>query len=287
MSIQNGSSCSPFILVDFDETITTLETTPLLGQFGLDYQKSNNKNSNSSLSWHYFVDSYMNDYNQIKTTLPSSIDITNRLKKLRHAEEASLTRIHAHHVFQGLTRELIFNQAKHLGPKLLKPNVLETLKSIKNKKDNLRIISINWSKDWIRGILNSCLMDHEDELLSLDQIYCNDLIYDKEGIATGEIQSKILTSFDKKLIIDQEIKKEHINNKKKIIYIGDSLGDLLPLVKADIGIVMGNNQSLLNSIENDFHRTIINKTLPSITNIPSIYQVDNWDQIKKSQILFT
>ncbi|KAG2219323.1 hypothetical protein INT45_006856, partial [Circinella minor] len=253
-------------------------------QFGLDYQKSKN-NNNTSLSWHYFLDSYMNDYYQIKTNLPSSINIMDRIKKLRQAEEASLTRIHSHHVFQGLTRQMIFNQAKHLGPKLLKPNVLETLKSIKNKKDNLRIISINWSKDWIRGILNSCFLDHEE--LSYDQIYCNDFMYDKEGIATGEIQPNILTSFDKKFIIDQEIKKESINNEKKIIYIGDSLGDLLPLVEADTGIVMGNNQSLLNSIQNDFHRTIINKTLPSITNIPSIYQVDNWDQIKKSQILFT
>ncbi|KAI9258796.1 HAD-like domain-containing protein [Phascolomyces articulosus] len=256
------------VLVDFDETISTIETTPLLGQFGLD-------TNNNTLPWQYFIDTYMEDYNRIEASLPETIQPEDRIKRFREAEEASLTRLNEHHVFQGLTRQQIFDKATDMAGEILKKNALLTLKSA-SRSNRLRVISLNWSKDWIRGFLAPLELSYE-------QIYCNDLVYDRKGKATGEIKMDVLTSYDKKVLM-KRIKK-HLRKGTPIIYIGDSGGDVLPLVNADAGIVIGNRSSLLRSLKEDFNRTVIENTLPALKKQPTIYRVDNWDQIKDSKIL--
>ncbi|KAI9492543.1 HAD-like domain-containing protein [Zychaea mexicana] len=262
------------ILVDFDETITTTETTPLLGQFGLDYH-------GSSLPWHYFIDTYMEDYNRIKEQFPTNTTAPEeRIKAFRAAEEASLARIHTRKVFQGLTRQQIFDHGQKLSTSYLRPDALDTLVSIKNNNGNdcLRIVSVNWSKDWIRGFLEPYLE------LSYDQICSNDLVYDDQGKATGEIQQEVLTSYDKRRVV-QRIKHE-IPQDMPIVYIGDSPGDVLPLVDANTGIVIGDNQRLLKAIKDDFHRTVV-ESIPSSSRTPGqppIYRVDTWNQIRSSDV---
>ncbi|KAI8144660.1 HAD-like domain-containing protein, partial [Fennellomyces sp. T-0311] len=220
------------VLVDFDETITTTETTPLLGQSGLDFHKN-------PLPWSYFIDTYMDDYNRIKAGLPPSLTPEERIHALRPSEEASLARIHKRRVFEGMTRTQIFENAQKLAPRFLRPGALEALSSL--SKDRLRIISVNWSKDWIQGMLGPLA-------LSYCQIHCNDLIYDDSGKATGEIEPRMLTSYDKKH--QMHLIRQEFSADTPTVYIGDSPGDILPLVEADIGIIIGKNTRLLQALEN-------------------------------------
>lgn len=273
----------PIVLVDFDQTITKVDTTSLLGQFGLDQH-------NSSLPWSYFVDAYMHDYNKREATLPHNLTFEQRIDAFRPVEKASLDRINEKHVFQNLTREQIFEKGKQMGPNFLQPNVLEGLK----EAHDLAIVSVNWSKDWILGALAPLN-------LSRKQIYCNDLVLDDRGLTTGEITAELLTAVDKKRQVSKIL--QHYPEKRPTVYIGDSSGDVLTLgkvdslkthlgmwltrslkVQADVGVIIGNNTGLIQQLQDEFNYNVT-KGIPSKRAEKHVYQVDGWDEIIASGIL--
>ncbi|KAL1929444.1 hypothetical protein VTP01DRAFT_1582 [Rhizomucor pusillus] len=254
----------PIVLVDFDQTITKVDTTSLLGQFGLDQH-------NSSLPWSYFVDAYMDDYNKREATLPHNLTFEQRIDAFRPVEKASLDRINEKHVFQNLTREQIFEKGKQMGPNFLQPNVLEGLK----EAHDLAIVSVNWSKDWILGALAPLN-------LSRKQIYCNDLVLDDRGLTTGEITAELLTAVDKKRQVSKIL--QHYPEKRPTVYIGDSSGDVLTLVQADVGVIIGNNTGLIQQLQDEFNYNVT-KGIPSKRAEKHVYQVDGWDEIIASGIL--
>ncbi|KAJ6974833.1 bifunctional TH2 protein [Populus alba x Populus x berolinensis] len=74
-------------------------------------------------------------------------------------------------------------------------------------------------------------------------VHANELIFD-ESISTGEIVKKVESPLDKAQAFN-DILKNYSNDRKNLtVYIGDSVGDLLCLLKADIGIVVGSSASL-------------------------------------------
>ncbi|OBZ81027.1 hypothetical protein A0J61_10925 [Choanephora cucurbitarum] len=192
---------SPLILIDFDQTITTKDTIALLGQFGL-------SNTSCLKPWSYFVDRYLEDYQTIQQ--PKAQDFKTYLAQLdayRPIEQASLARVSHHKVFEGLTRQALFDEGKQLSQRFLQPHVIQTLKPIKH---HVRIVSLNWSKDWIQGFLHAVGIEKE-------QIYSNDLVFNQTH-CTGEIVPMILTAKDKQDVIDR---LDH-----EVVFIGDSLGDI-------------------------------------------------------------
>lgn len=202
-------SGKPLVFVDFDQTVTTEETTPLLGQWALDTNKI-------PLSWSFFVDSYMQDYREIKERLPEGLSEEETFDALRPAEEKSLARIRDHGVFKDLSRDMVFKQASQVRAKYIQADALDALGRV--PLETLSILSVNWSKDWILGFL-------EPAGVSRDNIKCNDLVLDDRGKTTGEITTDILTASDKWRKVQQLLPQD----KFPFIYIGDSFGDLLPL----------------------------------------------------------
>jgi len=74
-------------------------------------------------------------------------------------------------------------------------------------------------------------------------IHANEFSYEG-SISTGEIIKKVESPIDK-VEKFSEIMMESGDDKQKLsVYIGDSVGDLLCLLKADIGIVFGSSSSL-------------------------------------------
>ncbi|OAD75234.1 hypothetical protein PHYBLDRAFT_143495 [Phycomyces blakesleeanus NRRL 1555(-)] len=201
----------PLVLVDFDQTITIKDTIELLAKTALSLTQSN-------LTWDYFVDAYMRDYDQV--IRQNFMDPIVKERALVKAEQDSLTRVTKNNVFKGLKRQDLLDAGRREATKSLRPGVIDALKQI-SPSDQLHIVSLNWSKDWILGFL--------DPLgLSQAQIHCNDLVYGGDGISTGVIEQNILTTQDKKREMDQIISS---SQQTSTVYIGDSLGDLLPLSK--------------------------------------------------------
>ncbi|KAI9483776.1 MAG: HAD-like domain-containing protein [Benjaminiella poitrasii] len=256
----------PLILIDFDETITQRDTIAPLGQFALSA-------AHSSTPWSFFTDAYLQDYYSHRDYLkthekqpPQNLKaLIDQLDSYRHVEFASLQRIGEHHVFQGLCRDDLVKAGREMSHTELQPGVVETLLSQEYYQPQIRIISLNWSKDWIMGFLG-----HHLPTLTKEQIFSNDLKFDEQqGICTGEIEARILTAKDKQQVI-QALKKE-----QKTFYVGDSLGDVEALVEADVGIIMGRNKALLEALAQYNYIPQENTSQSS-----GLYRVDRWNQVK-------
>lgn len=63
-------------------------------------------------------------------------------------------------------------------------------------------------------------------------------------MSTGEIIKKMESPIDKVHAFEDILKKCSNDRKNLTVYIGDSVGDLLCLLEADIGIVIGSSSSL-------------------------------------------
>ena len=80
--------------------------------------------------------------------------------------------------------------------------------------------------------------------LGVVRVYSNELAYE-ESISTGEIIKKMESAMEK-LQAFKDILKEGCSNDMEhlTVYIGGSIGDLLCLLEADIGIVIGSSLNL-------------------------------------------
>lgn len=87
-------------------------------------------------------------------------------------------------------------------------------------------------------------MFHVSEGIHNLQLHANEFIYE-DLLSTGDIMRKVESPVDKLQIFNNVLKEHDRCDQTNItIYIGDSVGDLLCLVEADIGIVVGSSSSL-------------------------------------------
>lgn len=78
----------------------------------------------------------------------------------------------------------------------------------------------------------------------------NDLVYDENGVSTGEIAVKVSGSFGKYqrfLTLAGAARGTFTSSESfprpMTIYVGDSVTDLLAMLDADVGILVGNSES--------------------------------------------
>lgn len=74
-------------------------------------------------------------------------------------------------------------------------------------------------------------------------IHANEFCYEG-SVSTGDIVKKVESPIDKVQAFHNILKSRNNDKKKLTIYIGDSVGDLLCLLEADVGIVVGSSSSL-------------------------------------------
>lgn len=78
------------------------------------------------------------------------------------------------------------------------------------------------------------------------EVHANEFTFE-ESISTGEIERKVESPIDKAQQFKSILQNVKDNKGKKnplTVYIGDSVGDLLCLLEADIGIVVSSSSSL-------------------------------------------
>lgn len=159
------------------------------------------------------------------------------LIQLSDFERRANTRVVESEVLKGLNLEDI----KHAGECLiLQDDCMDFFQNI-TKKENLNvdvhILSFCWCGDLIRSAFSSKGINNL-------QLHANEFIY-KGILSTGEIMKNMESPIDKLQAFSNILKEHDQCDKKNLsIYIGDSVGDLLCLIEADIGIVIGSNSSL-------------------------------------------
>ncbi|MED6126078.1 beta ketoadipyl CoA thiolase, th2 [Stylosanthes scabra] len=93
-----------------------------------------------------------------------------------------------------------------------------------------------------------------DDLKELD-VHANEFTYEG-SVSSGEIVKKVESPIDKVHAFRNILKNSNDDKKKLTVYIGDSVGDLLCLLEADIGIVVGSSSSL-RSVGTQFGVTFV------------------------------
>ncbi|KAL8188554.1 hypothetical protein R6Q57_029842 [Mikania cordata] len=106
-----------------------------------------------------------------------------------------------------------------------------------NLNASIHAVSYCWCGDLIRSAFSSGGIHNM-------QLHANEFIYDGL-LSTGEIMKIVESPLDKVQVFNNIVKEHERCDRTNIaIYIGDSIGDLLCLVEADIGIVIGSSSSL-------------------------------------------
>ncbi|KAJ3082450.1 hypothetical protein HK102_001696, partial [Quaeritorhiza haematococci] len=111
----------------------------------------------------------------------------------------------------------------------------------RSKQPRLFLVSLNWSRDLIRGAIEDLLSDNHDVAANQKlieerfNIMSNDLEFDEAGLSTGRILETIHTGADKLKHCRMHV---NVDAHSKTVYIGDSVSDIPCLLWADVGILI-------------------------------------------------
>ncbi|MFS7961508.1 putative aminopyrimidine aminohydrolase [Helianthus anomalus] len=246
------------IFSDFDLTCTVVDsctvfadiamaTSPTPAQAQPENQSQITKMRLTKLknTWEALVKQYAEEYEHLMETMlvnqkGEKFDyegLRKALEQLSDFEKRANSRVTESKILKGLNLDDIKHAGQHL---VLQDGCMDFFRSVmkdQNLNASVHVVSYCWCGDLIRSTFESGGI-HNLEL------HANEFIY--EGLlSTGEIIKKVESPLDK-LHVFNDVLKEHdqCDQTNITIYIGDSIGDLLCLVEADIGIVIGSSSSL-------------------------------------------
>lgn len=137
--------------------------------------------------------------------------------------------VEASEILKGISKEAIKEVAKEVK---LNPGCLNVLNHINLP---LHLISVNWCQDLIHANLG-----HLRHL----SIFANSLPLEGE-LSSGIIGKKLRSAFDKEIIFQDLVRNRSLDSSDGIsVFVGDSVGDILALLKSDVGIVIGKSHTL-------------------------------------------
>ncbi|KAK6911295.1 Thiaminase-2/PQQC [Dillenia turbinata] len=261
---------------DFDLTCTVVDSSAILAEIAIitapksDQNQSENQiarmlSADLRNTWGVLSKQYTEEYEQcIENLMPVEKAVAFNYEGLRKAleqlsdfERMANSRVIESGVLKGLNLEDIKRAGEHLifqdGCKVLFQNILKN----ENLNANVNVLSYCWCADLIRSAFSSgmfresatgiiafyySILDSAGALDALN-VHANEFAHE-DSISTGEIVRKVETPIDKVEAFNNILKNCSNDKKNVTVYIGDSVGDLLCLLEADIGIVIGTSSSL-------------------------------------------
>lgn len=251
----NPSEQRLVLFSDFDLTCTVVDSSAILAEIAIVTAPKSDQNapetqiarmSSGDLknTWGVLSRQYTEEYEQcIENVLASRKEgefsyeaLHQALELLSEFENKANARVIESGVLKGVNLEDI----KKAGERIILQDgctsFFQKLVQSDNLDVNVHVLSYCWCGDLIRSTFLSGGLDALD-------IHANEFSYEG-SISTGEIIKKVESPIDK-VEKFSEIMMESGDDKQKLsVYIGDSVGDLLCLLKADIGIVFGSSSSL-------------------------------------------
>jgi 2-hydroxy-3-keto-5-methylthiopentenyl-1-phosphate phosphatase len=261
------SGSSPHLIqafiLDFDGTITTKDTISTLAKFGLSKQAG--KGIDLSKVWEEVVKKYGQDYqnhNKKYKPLKEDRDTATRefdyYRSLKDVETISFGRVSESGVFRGISTfdwETFGSEAIEKGEVVVRAGFKEFLERIKKQKDLVGVVSVNFSRHFIRGVLQASAGPQ------LSQIEVVSNHPDENGVLLGPRSQDggfgpIMVTSDAKLASMRGLLHSFRGGGGKgrefsrVIYIGDSGTDIECLTEDNvIGIIISEDgESLLVQI---------------------------------------
>lgn len=228
------------LITDFDETISERDTISTIVQTAADNRGG--EKEEFLAAWQEMVQWFLTRYHRVcdawQTHRSSLVDF---LKSFEELETVSIQRVMTKGFLAGITREELRAVGRNV---VKKPGVDEVLSAMRADGVEVEILSANWSKTLIEGATKGLY----------DQIITNSLTYDAAGRSTGDIHLHVVSARDK-LRKFRERKKNPPNPDKlgnggiRTLYIGDSISDFLAILDADLGVLIGQNRTAIQTIE--------------------------------------
>lgn len=243
------------IFSDFDLTCTVVDSSAILAEIAivtapksdqnqLDNQIARMPSANLKSTWGVLSGQYTEEYEQcIETILLGQKEekfnyehLSKALEQLSDFEKKANTRV----IESGVLKGLYFDDIKRAGERLILqdgcPAFFKSITGNENWRKNVHVLSYCWCGDLIRSAFSSVGLDALN-------VHANEFTYE-ESVSTGEIIDNVHSPLDKVQAF-KDILHECSSDKKNLtVYIGDSVGDLLCLLEADVGIVVGSSSSL-------------------------------------------
>lgn len=210
------------LVADWDETITVSDTTLIIANVAYKHKPGLKPFRDFTRIYLDALAAYNSQFEE-GACADFETEVTYQ-KGLKNVEMKSIAALVHYKIFQGLTPAQF---AEDAGKIELKLGFLELVEKLDG--DHFYILSVNWSRTLIEAVLKF----HGVRNFT---VLANDLQVDMHGITTGNfVAEDIRTGYDKLLEL-RKIRRK--NEGAKLVYVGDSRGDVLPILESDIGIVI-------------------------------------------------
>lgn len=233
------------LVLDFDGTITVQDTINVLAQSTLKIHRERGRDL--SRKWEEIVDLYVKSHAEFKANYPLAEDSrldreaeSRYLASLRDVEVASVRRVEASGIFDGISPQDLFaagTAAVRDGDVVLRDGLSELLSLAEARGWPVYVLSVNWSKSFIRGVLHQ--FDGKLAVISNE-------IHDGGRILSPDTQTFLATAGDK-LEAFQAILRDV--GPRRAVYFGDSTTDIeCLLLYSGIVISSSEDSSLLRTL---------------------------------------
>ena len=258
---------TPVLAVDFDETITTLDTVERLPKLAAE-RLPEREAAERRRSWEQGVSSYFAEWREtLEAVLASPPDgptpagrVDAFSRRFSDIEDGSLTAIESRNLLHGIPRAALTRCGKEV-PK--RDGAEETLAEARRRGFDVHIISANWSADMLRGAVGD-----------VGDVHSNDLEFDADEVTTGKFLRRMVSARDKRACL-----KRLAAGRGRVTYVGDGMNDLAALLEADIGIVIGRKQDMARACAALDIPTYAMAQAGQVSAGESLLRVDGWNEI--------
>ncbi|XP_068665223.1 bifunctional TH2 protein, mitochondrial-like isoform X2 [Aristolochia californica] len=250
------------IFSDFDLTCTVVDSSAILAEIAILTAPKTDQNDPDVVlprmlsvdlrnSWDGLSTQYTEEYEKcIEDIMPSEKvsfnyeGLCKALEQLSEFEKRANSRVVESEVLKGLNLEDIKKAGERLRLQEGCTKFFQQVVKIKEQLNaDVHVLSYCWCGDLIRAAFSS-------GGLTVLNVHSNEFIYE-ESISTGAIDKKMETPIDKVQAFKDILNNCSDSGKYLSVYIGDSVGDLLCMLEADVGIVIGSSASL-RKVANQF-----------------------------------
>ncbi|ROT34800.1 hypothetical protein SODALDRAFT_81538 [Sodiomyces alkalinus F11] len=244
-------TCS--LVLDFDGTITVHDTIANLAEVGVAAQQC--RAAQASPTWPEIVDAYQREYAQhVSCYLPAANDRQclddelQFLRSLRSVELRSIRLVESSGLYQGVTEEMLFaagQDALRCHRVTIRDGFDELIRLAEEKAWRTSVLSVNWSRSFIRGVLSG---------YSIDTIVANEI--NADGTITGPAifsadkrHGTLASCMDKACALSELVAYNGIDIKR-LVYFGDSVTDIECLLLGK-GVILSthNNSNLIQTLQ--------------------------------------
>ena len=229
------------LITDFDETISERDTISTLVHTAADNRA--HEKEEFLAAWQEMVLWFLTRYHRVCDAWQDHRhSLVDYLKSFEELETVSIQRVITKGFLQGLTSQGLRAVGRNV---VKKPGADRVLSRLRRDGVAVEILSANWSEALIQGATEGLC----------DQIITNSLQYDVAGRSTGNIHLHVVSARDK-LRKFRERKKNPPRSDEtedggitRTLYIGDSISDFLAILDADLGVLIGQNPTAMQTIE--------------------------------------